>query len=689
VVVDYVSATLGLNVIYDDSELNKRIALRVAEPVPKDSLLGLLRTVLRSRGLALVEAEQPGWLKIVPADKLPAEAGPLRHVLPDDTGQADLVTYVLPVRHADVSRVNTAIMPYLSKPGGTVLVVPESRLLLITDYARNVRRVVEIAGLLDVETGIPRIETIPVRHQDPSELAATVSRLLAERARLETPADMPPQVSLQANSLTGGIIAIGLAGQIEQARQLVEQFDVEVTRETQLYQPRYIAASRLRSLVEQMAPSAGLRMVADDASNTLVVTAPDAAHARIRELLGRFDTAPEFTATPLRFYKLLNRRADDVFATLGALLGEQIAEGGEDAELTDESPLRASGRNRPPAQPGVLQIPPRPPAETQADARLQPSGAVTSIQGEDFSLSLDEHTNSIIAIAPPELHQQIEQLINQLDKRRPQVLVEVTLVSVAADESLDLGVELEALDLGEPWNYLLFTSFGLSSIDPTTGQRRLAPMPGGTGVLLGPEEVPLIIQALANRGDTRVYSAPRILVDDNATGRIESVAESPFTSVNASDTVATTSFAGFAKAGTQLTIEPHIAEGDHLEINYTLTVSSFTGAGSGTIPPPRSSDTLSSTIRVPDGHTVIVGGLLTETLAESSSHVPLIGDVPVIGWLFGSRSESRSKVRLYAFIRPTILRDEGFEDLKYVSLEDLEAAGVDDGFPPTRHQYMR
>lgn len=214
-------------------------------------------------------------------------------------------------------------------------------------------------------------------------------------------------------------------------------------------------------------------------------------------------------------------------------------------------------------------------------------------------------------------------------------------------------------------------------------------MPGGTGVLLAPEEVPLIIQALANRGDTRVYSAPRILVDDNATGRIESVAESPFTSVNASDTVATTSFAGFAKAGTQLTIEPHIAEGDHLEINYSLTVSSFTGAGSGTIPPPRSSDTLSSTIRVPDGHTVIVGGLLTETLAESSSHVPLIGDVPVIGWLFGSRSQSRSKVRLYAFIRPTILRDEGFEDLKYVSLEDLDAAGVDDGFPPTRHQYMR
>ena len=130
-------------------------------------------------------------------------------------------------------------------------------------------------------------------------------------------------------------------------------------------------------------------------------------------------------------------------------------------------------------------------------------------------------------------------------------------------------------------------------------------------------------------------------------------------------------------------------EGDHVEINYSLTVSSFTGTGTGNAPPPRSSDTLSSTIRVPDGHTVIVGGLLTETLADSSSHVPLLGDLPLIGWLFGSKSDSRSKVRLYAFIRPTILRDDRFEDLKYLSQESLEAAGVDDGLPPTRMQTIR
>jgi len=714
VVVDYVAATLGLNVIYDETQLNKKLSLRVTQPVPKESLLGLLRTVLRGQGLALVPAEQEGWWKIVAADKLVSEGGSLcRDLPPPETHDAEALTYLLAVEHADLERIRTAITPYLSKPGGTALAATESRMLVVTDYAANVRRVVEIARLLDVPAPGVVIETIPVRHQDPTELAGIVSRLLIERARAETLVAAQSALSLQPDPLSGGLIALGLPVQIAQARELVERFDQPVERSTEIYQPRYMAASRLRSLVEQMLSGAGARVAVDEGSNTLVVTARKQAHAQLRALLERFDTAPPESAAPLRFYKLLNRRADDVFATLGGLLlggtatatrpaGEEGASArpeGASMELggtrfgqsvgTQLGPSRLLQPGAADTAGGTLQLPPPVQSERPSGGRGERRAGTAAVHGEGFALSLDEHTNSIIAIATPELHRQIEQLVQALDKRRPQVLVEVTLVSVSVDDSLDLGVELEALDLGDHWDYLLFTSFGLSSIDPTTGQRRLTPMAGGTGVLLGPGEVPIILRALASRGNTRVYSAPRILVDDNATGSIESVAESPFSSVNASNTVATTSFAGFAKAGTQLSIEPHIAEGDHLELNYQLTVSSFTGAGTGGTPPPRSSDTLSSTIRVPDGHTVIVGGLLTETLAESSSHVPLIGDVPIIGWLFGHQTHSKSKVRLYAFIRPTILRHEDFEDLKYLSGKDVEVAGVSPDDPPNRFQYMK
>jgi general secretion pathway protein D len=260
---------------------------------------------------------------------------------------------------------------------------------------------------------------------------------------------------------------------------------------------------------------------------------------------------------------------------------------------------------------------------------------------------------------------------------------------VDTTDNFSLGVELSSLKFCGENTSLVFSSFGLSTLDTKTGVPAINPGVGFNGVLLAPDAVNVVIHALASDSHSRVMSAPKVLVNDNATATLSSIAEEPFSSINVLNTVSTNSFGGYASAGTTITVTPHIAEGDHLEINYQLTVSSFTGSGTGTTPPPRSSDTLSSTIRVPDGHTVIVGGLLTETFAESSSHVPLIGDVPVVGWLFGTQDHSKSKVRLYAFIRPTILRHEDFEDLKYLSGQDRQAAGVDDDYPPDRFQCMR
>jgi general secretion pathway protein D len=699
VVVDYLAATLGLNLIYDEAQLKKPLSLRVSQPVPRAELPGLLRTLLRSRGLALVPAEQEGWFRVVAAEQLAAEGGPLRRDLPPPgPSDADVLTFVLPVEHAELEGLRTALTPYLSKPGGALLSVPGSRLLVITDYAANVRRAVELVGMLDVATAATTLEELPVRNQDPAELATRITQLLTEQGRVDKTAPVAVMLSLHPNPVTGGLMAVGLPDEIARARALLERLDQPVVRRTELLQPRYLAAARLRTIIEQLVPGGGAKLAVDEPGNTLIVTARTEILDQIQALLKRFDTAPPESATPLRFYKLLNRRAVDAYATIGTLLmgtpaqsnGTGTANHPEPGNNVHSAAQPAAAAPSAPSGTGVgaLQIPPMPSGDSNGGNGTAGAVARVGIQGKDFSLSVDEHTNTIIALATPEMHRQIEQLVKELDKRRPQVLVEVTLVSISVDDSLNLGVELQNQDLDGSRGYELFTSFGLSTINPTDGTRRLAVLPGGTGVLLAPDEVPIIIQALAGNGKTHVYSAPRILVDDNATGTIESVAESPYTSVNASNTVATTAFAGFAKAGTQLQIEPHIAEGDHLEIKYNLTVSSFTGAGSATTPPPRSADTITSTIRVPDGHTVIVGGLLTETLADSTSHVPLIGDVPIVGFLFGVQSHSRSKVRLYAFIRPTILRNEEFEDLKYLSREDLKAADVSDGYPPDRWQYM-
>ena len=292
--VEYVASTLELNVIYDRAQLNKRVALRAATPAPRDSLLDLLRAVLGSHGLALVEAEQSGWLRIVPAERWQAEGGGLKRELPDAADSMLLLTFVLSARFVEPEQIKTALTPYLSKPGGAIQTLEGSRTLVITDTAGALRRMLEIAELVDVEGARPAIETIPVRRQPPDELAKLVGRLLAEQARgsgAARGAAQPSPITLEPDPISGGLIVLGSADQIQAARKLIEQFDVAVERVTEIYQPRFIVASRLRTLAEQLLGSTTMKLVADDASHMLIASASPREQREIRSLLERFDTA--------------------------------------------------------------------------------------------------------------------------------------------------------------------------------------------------------------------------------------------------------------------------------------------------------------------------------------------------------------------------------------------------------------
>ena len=228
----------------------------------------------------------------------------------------------------------------------------------------------------------------------------------------------------------------------------------------------------------------------------------------------------------------------------------------------------------------------------------------------------------------------------------------------------------------------MFSSFGLSTVDAATG--RLAPLPGPglNAAVLNADVADVILRALASNRRSKIVASPRVLVNDNATGALFSIAESPFTSVNSGETIATTSFAGYAEAGTEITLTPHISEADYLQLEYEVALSSFTGQpGEDGIPPPRQTDKVASEVTVPDGSTIVVGGLNRTQALDVVNAVPLLGDIPILGNLFRSRTENNSTTTLFVFIRPTILRDDQFRDLRYLSERDVKAAGLPDGFP--------
>jgi general secretion pathway protein D len=294
-------------------------------------------------------------------------------------------------------------------------------------------------------------------------------------------------------------------------------------------------------------------------------------------------------------------------------------------------------------------------------------------------ITADVHTNTLIIVAEPAVQRIYAELIEKLDQRRPQVLIEAKLVIIDTSDDFSLGVELSAA--GKAHKILGFSSFGLSEIDPVTGALSILPGLGFNGTLVDPDVADAVLRALAQHRRSRVVSAPRILVNDNAEGQLSSVAEVPFTSVNASNTVATTSFAGFAEAGTTITVTPRVSDENHLQLDFVVTLNTFTGTGGDGVPPPRQTDEVRSQVTIPDGHTVIVGGLNRRGNSWDARGIPGLIRIPVVRYLAGNETKTHHTTSMFVFLRPVVLRDDKFRDLKYVSLRDAECAGDCSEFP--------
>jgi general secretion pathway protein D len=200
----------------------------------------------------------------------------------------------------------------------------------------------------------------------------------------------------------------------------------------------------------------------------------------------------------------------------------------------------------------------------------------------------------------------------------------------------------------------------------------------------------VLVRALETLSRGRALNIPKVLVANNKQALLTSVLQQPVLSTNASQTVATTSFSGTQDAGTVVSVTPQIAEGDHLLLDYSVEISNFVGdSASPSLPPPRQQNQLKSVVTIPDGFTVAVGGLQLQGDIEGISQIPFIGDIPVLGEAFKSRSVTRTRSKFYVFIRANILRQGGFEDLKYASERAAREAGVDDGFPVVEPQVIR
>ena len=186
----------------------------------------------------------------------------------------------------------------------------------------------------------------------------------------------------------------------------------------------------------------------------------------------------------------------------------------------------------------------------------------------------------------------------------------------------------------------------------------LAPAVGAglTAGLLDSGFADVILRAFKEDGRSRVLSAPTLLVNDNERAVLRSILEEPTTTVTQGEVSDQVSFQGFVEAGTRIAVTPSISEGGYLQLEYLVEVNSFltpavdSAAG---IPPPRQTDSIGSRVTIPDGHTVVAGGLSRRDFSDVPRRsVPILGDIPLIGELFKSTvNKSNTEITLFVFLK--------------------------------------
>lgn len=648
--VDLLSEFAELPIHFSEDLSRRRVTIRSGEAIGRAQLPDMLEQVLQANGFVTVEDAAGTALVVLPVANA-ADRAPIHDRLQDARGSFRAVTFRADNRTS--SELADAARPLLTPGVGKVTLVPRSRTLVLADVTPRLERAIAVLSDLDGTDAAVVHRVVELAHLRAEQAITTIQAIRAARATGAVQGDAGPQfVPLPGNR---SIMIVARRSEMDALATLLTSLDAPLRVETRTYAGLGLELREIATLIEQTATIAGdiqiepPRIVQDNITGSLVIAALPSQHQQIEELLERVGSIPPEARATARSFRIRNRPVEEVMDLLEDML--DTADPGIGLEGTAAPGAEALGSSLD-----------RPGATGRAGTHL----------------TADEGTSTIIATGPAPSLRRIEQAIEAVDIRQPQVEIEVLMLSLSETESRDLGIELQQLVNDAGTLVGLSSLFGLTEIAPSSDSP-LIDGAGGTAVILDPGNFSVVVRALETINRGRSLSMPRVLVANNEDATVDSVLQQPFVSVNASDTVATTAFGGFEDAGTQVTVTPQIAAGDHLVVRYSVNLSSFVGeSASANAPPPRQQNNISSVATIPDGYTVAIGGIELQTRAKAQDKTPLLADIPLIGNLFKSQSSSSSRQLFYVFIRANVLRSPSFEDLKYISDSMIQHAGLDD-----------
>jgi general secretion pathway protein D len=611
-IINLMSELTGKNFLVDD-KVKGKVTIIAPKPVSLEEAYQVFLSLLEIQGFTVVP--QGPIIKIVPSREVKERPLPtaIDGQRPPSATSDEFVTQLIPLEHADANEIRALLTPLVSKQS-SLLAYPPTNTLILTDVSSNISRLLKIIRALDIESPSAILKVIALKHASADQIAASL------------------QVALE------GLVQVGSA-------------DGEGA---QTPRPR-----RVRATATQQPAAKAPKIIPDARTNSLVVIATPTDMASAEDLIAKLDIPTPEGRGQIHVYYLAHANAEELAKVLTAQAGE-IARttGGRD------TPTGTTARS-------AIRRPTTPTTPTTTPASISPTSATTPT---GITITADKPTNALVITAPPEAYAALKGIIEKLDVRRSQVLVESLIAEVTFDKARTLGVEWRVLD--EPNGTQVFASSTGTAGAGATGildALTLNPLTPSAGFLIGALRntftvngreifnIPVILRAFQGDTDVNILATPNLLTTDNEEAEIIIGEERPFlrtaqdTPVGGTTTgTSTVRTFEFRDTGITLRLTPQISQGKTVRLNLSQEVKNFvseseTGAVTTT---KRSAKT---TVIVDDGQTIVIGGLIQENKNEAQTQVPCLGNLPVLGWAFKQTSERKRKTNLLIFITPHII----------------------------------
>jgi general secretion pathway protein D len=627
VVVQAAAEIVGFNYVFGPNVRGRKVTLQTVGKIPREDLLAFLLTVLDANGLAAVKTDNV--YRIITRDGAPQNA--VRTVVGRDpapgSAGGEIVTQVVPLSYLNAADAVAILRPFVAAEG-SVSAHRETNLLILTDTASNIRRLLDIVKVMDVPVALEEPQIIPLQHADAQDLAQLLTQMFVSgRARGGGGAVVAPGVPSAPAApgvpprppSVGGEVGGGSVG----------------------------AGSERPPLI-----------IAERRSNSLVVHARKQDLEAIRRLVERLDVNMR-GGQQVFVYFAENTKSRDLATTLDAIYGR----GDRGVAITGtQTPRGGSGIARDIAGGPIppLSPPPIPPVSPGPVPVSLPQDALMA--RPEIRFIADEVTNAVIVTTYPRLWQDIQETIKQLDKMPRQVLIQVLAVEVTLTDDTKLGMDW-AVRSGK-FTATSSPSGTLPGLPPQSLIPLGGPVPAGLSMFaFATDRFLAALNALATHNLVNVLSNPAVMTTENKKAVINVSTSVPIVT-SQQVPVATGGITGnaitqtveYRDAGVVLTVTPRIGE----QGTVALEVKQEVNEVGQNEPPPINSPRFTkreaeTSVVLMNNQTLVLGGLIQNRRTSTQNGVPFLHRIPVIGFLFGFKEERIEKTELVLVITPRVV----------------------------------